>query len=215
MTKRSWLGGLAGATLGALAATIAIAAFTDTQQGSGVISTATASDISLYICKPVGPGTADPLCPGDDGLSSEAIFEGLEKARPGETLVQDIRLRNKGAFAWDMTQAFVSADSSDPNRCPTGIGGGAVAAFNYSILGKAGDSANDNPLAPSYAGALPHILAAEVVREGLGPDDKAVIHVEPNDYEDVRLRVVFSQNMGNNCMSVHFSVVFAAVVDAH
>jgi len=212
MRRTILLGAIVVGSLAALATGIVLAFFTASQQASGEISVAESSDVSLYICEPTGPGTADPLCPGDDSGADEIIFEGTEKARPGETFQWDIRLRNKGTFAWDVTAVGITATSSSPTACEIGK---SIKAINFSILGKAGDSANDNHLAPSYSGSMPHDSSAEIVREGLSPADKAVIHVEPGDYEDVRLRVVFTPGMDNNCLGVTFTITYRFDITTH
>lgn len=197
--------------------TLVWAAFTSSQSASGEVSVATSNDVALYICEPIGgeDEVIDPafklLCPGDDSGRDEVIFDATEKALPGDTVVWDIRLRNDGSFAWDVSGVATSASNSiGGGTCPNSLG-----LLDYSILGKASDSANDNHLSPSYTNSVVHAATAEILREGLSATDKAVVHVEPGDFEDIRLRFLFSESAPNGCKGSVWSVGTGWTISNH
>jgi hypothetical protein len=186
--------GVAALAIGVTAAVV-LAQFTDEQQSAGAVTVAGPGAIDLYICEPGPQGqppVPGPSCgPDDNGTSNgpagadEAIFETIEDLTPDDTTQWDIRVRNNGTLAWDLTGhdiAFTETDDpgNDCNRVPT---------LEPRILGKAGDPVNDN-----HAGFFAGWMYIEGQFAGY------VVHVDPGDYEDIRLRVTIPANAGNECI---------------
>ena len=193
---------------GSLAVQTVWALFTDSQSVTGSVnSTAETGFTDLYICDVTGTASTSPTCPGvgDDSGADEVIFETLEDMLPGGTVQWDIRLRNVGIDAWD-SRVFPGVsvvEALDP-------GGGCevVPVGSLRVLGKAGDSLNDNhPLANS----------SRWIREGFttAVADRVEIHVEPGDFEDVRVRASLSPNAGNSCLENVWDISFTIAAAQH
>lgn len=127
---------------GAVSAGIVLAQLGDTQTASGTINAITTS-ADLYICEP--DSTPGPACGSDDNGADEAVFETLENIVPGVEPQWDIRLKNVGTVDWIVSGIMFSAViTADPgNDCPANAL--RVTHPGVKILGKAGDSVNDNP----------------------------------------------------------------------
>ena len=172
--------------VGLFAAPTVLALFTDSHSVSGSVNV-TSDSVDLYICDITGTDTTSATCPGigDDSLGDEIIFEGLENLVPDGVALWDIRLLNVGELAWDSnSRPFpVVTEVNDP-----GADCDYAPAVSFSVLGKDGDSLNDNHSAGSSTG-WPRADVYGYVR----------IHVEPGDFEDVRIGATLSANAGNEC----------------
>jgi len=182
----------------AVVAGVAFALFSDQHVASGAVGMATADDVDLYICEP--GSTPGPDCGPDDSGGDEAVWETTEELLPGHDATWDIRLRNVGSYAWDTGPPTVTiTETADP-----GGDCSEVPSVEAKILGKAGDPENDNPWHsttwPPYWYCVEGDLRAE-------EDGKCyVVHVEPGDYEDIRLHAAASSAWGNECSESAWSI---------
>jgi hypothetical protein len=189
----------------AVAAGVAFALFSDQQATSGAVGMATADDVDLYICEP--GGTPGPDCGSDDSGADEAVWETTEELLPGHDATWDIRLKNVGTYAWDTGAPTVTImETADPGGdCD------AVPGVVAKILGKAGDAVNDNhavsywDMCGSYS--LLDLEAASYTCY--------TVHVEPGDYEDIRLHAPASSDWGNECSENAWSIVVDWTVTNH
>ena len=166
---------------------LVFASFGDTQRASGGVNVTTTS-ADLYICEP--GRTIGPDCGADDSEADEIIFETLEDLMPLDAASWDIRLKNVGSEAWIVTNARTNrVETVDPgDDCSVGQLGFPGSA-GLLILGKDGDTVNDNPDdVPLARFQRIDNLSAPVS-----------IKVVPGDYEDLRLRVVISGFGSENC----------------
>jgi len=166
---------------------VALAQLTDTQTASGTIN-ATSTSPDLYICEP--GSTPGPDCGSDDSGADEMVFESQENIWPGETKQWDIRLKNVGTAPWlitNETKAVVNLSGSD---C-----GGTLAQYPTTILGKAGDEANDN-------------VGGGATFRGETSFQNFTVKVAPGDYEDLRLRVWFPPSVPGQCAGNQWSVTW-------
>lgn len=218
-----------GAAIAAVAVVAVVyALFTDTQTTTGSLSSAAMSvsnTADLYICEPTGT-TGDADCPGDDSGADEIIFEDVEEVLQGDAVIWDIRLRNVGPIPFDVqppcgintgscpgvTVQETFDPGSDCSSEPQFSVFTPVPAF--SILGVEGDTANDNV---TLHGARfgPSAIFFDFLREdrdGLDPDAATFVHIEPDEFEDVRIRAIFS-SLPNECAENVWDVTIEWVAD--
>ena len=180
---------------------VALAQLTDSQTASGTI-TATSTSADLYICEP--DSTPGPACGSDHSGADETVFETLEDIRPGETVTWDVRLKNVGTDDWVLANAVLTVvETADPGGdCPDNVLWSGrnlndqwtnAGAF---ILGKAGDSSNDNPVPGSsfYLYQWSPYAAGRAVKVAAG------------DYEDIRLSLQLTTSNTENCDGNEWSV---------
>ena len=192
---------------GSLAVQTVWALFTDSQSATGSVNfTSETGFTDLYICDVTGIASTSPTCPGvgDDSLADEIIFESLEDMVPGQTVQWDIRLRNIGTLAWDSLDFPSGGDlsvteASDPyGSCDS------PPAISFRVLGKAGDTVNDNHS---------NSVSTRWQQEGrTGDQNRVQIHIEPGDFEDVRVRANLPTSAGDTCLGNVWDISF--VIDA-
>ena len=182
---------------------VALAQLTDSQTASGTI-TATSTSADLYICEP--DSTPGPACGSDDSGADETVFETLEDIRPGETVTWDVRLKNVGTDDWVLANAVLTVvETADPGGdCPDNVLWSGRNLFDQwtnagaFILGKAGDSINDNPVPGSsfflFRWDYPEARAAKVAA---------------GDYEDIRLSLQLNTYGTENCDGNEWNVSWA------
>lgn len=185
---------------GSLAVQTVWALFTDSQSSTGSVNfTSETGFTDLYICDVSGTASTSPTCPavGDDSGADEIIFEDLEDLLPGDTAQWDIRFRNVGTLPWDSPSApnvgVIEVDD------PSG-GCNFVPSVFFRVLGKAGDILNDN----HGSG-----WAREDNSNSIG------IHVEPGDFEDVRVRARLTIAAGNVCLGNVWDLDFTIGATQH
>ncbi len=191
------------AVAGAVSAGIVLAQLGDTQTASGTIN-ATTTSADLYICEP--NSTPGPACGSDDSGADEAVFETLEDIRPGDVVEWDIRLQNVGTVDWTVTDVIHRVvETADPGGTCGGSGALSAEALNpfggssprgVFILGKNGDSINDNP------SNLPGLISLRREDSTLGQNH---VKVAAGDYEDVRLRLTLRGDRGD-CSGAEWDV---------
>jgi len=190
--RRMIVAAVMAAALGLGIVATVVAVFSDQQFTAGSAAMAP-EGVDLYICEP--DATPGPACGSDDSGADEIIFEGEELATPGDVTIWDIRLLNAGPdLVWDI-DAFdvVITETNDPGGdCD------AIPTFEPWILGKDGDYLNDNH---PYLGG---VATGSMLAYADGP--RWFVHVEPGDYEDLRLRVTPPIEAGNECYSNAWSV---------
>jgi hypothetical protein len=165
---------------------VALAQLTDTQTASGTIN-ATSTSPDLYICEP--GSTAGPACGADDSGADEIVFESQENMVPGETKQWDIRLKNVGTAPWLITNWSRGQVDLSGNGC-----GASLSQYTPTILGKAGDEANDN------------VYNQGLTFRGETSFSDWTVKVAPGDYEDLRLRVWFPPSVPGQCAGNQWSV---------
>lgn len=181
---------------------LALAQLSDSQTAAGTVNV-TSTSADLYICE---PGTIPgPACGPDDSGADETVFETLEDIRPGETVLWDIRLTNVGSDDWTLSNAAPAVtEIADPgNDCPDSALklGRNPADYDSNagafILGKNGDSINDNPL-PGASFFLRRWNASET----------RAVRVVAGDYEDVRLSIELITTGTEDCDGNEWSLTY-------
>ena len=119
----------------------------DSQTAIGTVSV-TDTSVDLYICEP--GDKRGPDCGSDDIDGDEFVFETLEDIKPGDLVEWDIRLVNMGSNNLMVSSATLNIrELTDPgDDCPGDALGDADLGFGLRvlrILGKDGDTVNDNP----------------------------------------------------------------------
>lgn len=205
--KRIIFASLVAIGLGVGAAAIVLAVFSDEQDTTGSVVAALATDIDLHICEPgeiAGPdcGADDDGTPGGPPGENEAIFEGSEQLTPGDPAIWDLRMRNIGNLPWDIDAFAVDIqETNDPNGdCD------AAVEVEPKILGKEGDSINDNH--STFTGTLD---PGSMRREGFG-GATYFVHVDAGDYEDIRLRFLLPESAGNECSANAWDITISWTV---
>lgn len=186
---------LGGAAIAAavVVAAVVYAQLGDTQTASGTVNVTTTS-ADLYICEP--DTIKGPACGSDDSGGDETIFETLEDMLPGDQVSWDIRLKNVGSEILVISGVGLSiTETVDPGAdCPNfalqqGSGSFGQSSGGVFILGKNGDSSNDNP---DFVSGFPQFK-----REG--SFQLRTIGVAPGDYEDLRLRLRLNPSGTDDC----------------
>ena len=193
-------------------AVVVYAQLDDSQTAAGTIN-ATTTSADLYICE---PGGTPPACGPDDSGADETIFETLEDIRPGEVVEWALRLTNVGTVDWTVTGALLTVtETTDPGGdCPNpgfanalGAGVDPVTGFDsfggVFILGKAGDSQNDNPTGVS---------GVPLFRRNASGATRRNIFVAVGDYEDVMLRLQLPGVGTENCDGNEWTVTWTFTV---
>ena len=176
----------------------------------------TTTSADLYICEPQPGGAGGPDCGPDDSANDEIIFETDEQLLTGldDAVHWDVRLRNTstGTAEWDLDAIRYNAtETVDP-----GSDCNALPILDVRVLGKAGDSFNDNhgssPTAVIGEGGA-QVLRSVVINEELTALLR--VHVEVGDYEDIRVEIHLSPAVGDECQGNAWDISLAWTVVEH
>ena len=165
----------------------------NSQTASGFVSVIDTS-VDLYICEP--GDKRGPECGSDDNDGDEFVFENLEDIKPGDLVEWDIRLKNVGNDSLIISDVTLNIrEVLDPgDNCPDDALHAVDLGFGpraLRILGKDGDTVNDNPTREDF----PQFPVVDPVTAVVLYN----IRIAAGDYEDVRIGISMAGSGTERC----------------